>query len=139
MKQVPLDVKQQQNDAGIRNINGDHKVLFNYIEKLKAIVDQPENHQYAITILESFIAYFLEHVIKEEQILKQHLPAKVVEDHTLLHKKELYYLDESLLTLKAKLSAHNIHAIAIELNQEFKNHILRYDNDILQKLRDLKR
>jgi hypothetical protein len=139
MKQVHLDlIKQQKNDSGIRGILEDHKAIFEYIKKLKDLVDQPENHQYAIGILESFTAYFLEHVIKEEQILQQYLPIKVVADHTLLHQNELNNLDEYLKILKAKLSSQNIKTIAMALDKEFKNHIQRYDNDILKKLSELK-
>ena len=139
MKQVHLDIiKQQKSDAGIRSINDDHKAIFDYIRKLNDLVGQPENYQYAATILGNLIAYFLEHVIKEEQILQQYLPPKVVADHISLHQNELNYLDEYLKTLKTKSSAHNIQTIAIALNQEFKKHINRYDSDILKKLREVK-
>lgn len=139
MKKVHLDIiKQQKSDGGIRSINEDHKAIFDYINKLSDLVEQPENYQYATTILENLIAYFLEHVIKEEQILQQYLPPKVVADHISLHQNELNYLDEYLKTLKTKSSSHNIQTIAIALNQEFKKHINRYDNDILKKLNELK-
>ena len=103
MKQVDLDEIQLKDDVGINNINQDHKAIFNYIEKLQDIEKQPKDHKYAIIILESFIAFFLEHVIKEEQLLQQHLPDKMVAEHALLHQSELNYLDESVITLKTKL------------------------------------
>jgi len=136
MKQIDLDVK---SDAGIKNIDEDHNAIFSYIKKLQAIVNQPKNHEYAIVILENLLAFFLEHVIKEEQLLQQYLPAKLVEDHISLHQSELNYLDESIRTLKVKLSSDNIQTIAVRLNQEFKNHIYRYDKNIMQKLIELKR
>jgi len=139
MEQVSAGVIKHNNDAGISHIHEDHQALFNYIEKLTDIASQPKNHQYAITILENFIAFFLEHIIKEEQILQQYLTAKIVADHASLHTNELIYLDKSLATLKANVSTHIIQTIAAELNQEFKNHIARYDNDILQKLMALKK
>lgn len=135
MKQIDLDVK---NDVGIKGVDEDHKAIFNYIEKLQNIVNQPHNHEYAITILESFIAFFLEHTIKEEQLLLQYLPPKIVEDHILLHQNELIFLDESLQTLKISLSSSNIQTIAVQLNKEFKKHIYRYDRNIMQKLIELK-
>ena len=136
MKQIDLDVK---NDAGIHNVDDDHKAIFNYIKKLQGIVNQPKNHEYAIVILENFLAFFLEHVIKEEQLLQKYLPSKIVADHILLHQSELNYLDESIRTLKVKLSSDNIQTIAVQLNQEFKNHIYRYDKNIMQKLIEQKR
>lgn len=138
MKQVYFDLKQQGNDGGISNINEDHKVLFEHIEKLKNLVDHPENHQYATTILESFITHFLEHIIKEEHMLQQCLPPKTVQEHTLLHQNELNYLDDYLSTLHAKPTSQNILSIAMAMDQEFKNHIQRYDKDILRKIKELK-
>jgi len=105
MKQIDLEGK---NNIGINSLDEDHNVIFSYIEKLQGIVNQPNNHEYAIVILEGFIANFLEHVIKEEQMLHQYLPAKIVEEHTSLHQGELNYLDESLRTLKEELSSQNI-------------------------------
>ncbi len=131
MKQAELDVK---NYVGITKLDEDHKTIFNYIEKLHDIANQPKNHEYAITTIKSLLAFFLEHVIKEEQLLQQYLPAKLVEEHCLLHQGELNILDKSLISLKAKLSSHNIQVIAVQLNQEFKNHIYRYDRNIIQKL-----
>ena len=131
MKSIDLDVK---SSTGIISVDEDHQIIFNYIEKLQNIVNQPNNHEYAITILESFIAFFLEHTIKEEQLLQQYLPANIVDEHILLHKNELNYLDESLGVLKIKLSPNNIQTIAIQLNKEFENHIYRYDKYIMQKL-----
>jgi len=131
MKQVALDVA---SDVGIKYINEDHDAIFNYIEKLKNIADHPKDYDYAIIILEQFITFFLEHTIKEEQLLQQYLPAKIVDEHSLLHQRELYYLDESLKTLKADLSSGSIQTVALQLNQEFKNHIYRYDKNIMQKL-----
>ena len=81
----------------------------------------------------------MEHTIKEEQLLQQYLPTKIVEDHALLHKRELHYLDESLKVLKTNLSSRNIQTIALQLNQEFKNHIYRYDKNIIQKLIEVKK
>jgi len=131
MKQVELDVK---NDAGIKYINEDHKAIFNYIEKLQSLADQPQNYEYAIIILERFITFFLEHTIKEEQLLQQYLPIKIVEDHALLHKRELRYLDDSLKLLKTTLSSDNILTVASQLHREFENHIYRYDKNIIKKL-----
>jgi hemerythrin len=139
MKKVDLEIIKPKDDTGIKSINQDHKALFNYIEKLQDIVNQPQDHQYAISILESFITFFLEHVIKEEQLLHQYLPDNVVEEHALLHQRELIYLDESVIKLKTKLSSHNIQTIVDELNSEFKSHIYRYDKNIMQKLMSLKR
>lgn len=76
MKQTNSAVIQQKINVAIKSINNDHKTLFNYIEKLGNIVNQVENHPYAITILKSFISLFLEHVIKEEQLLQKYLPSK---------------------------------------------------------------
>lgn len=137
MKEIISGKAQATNDADIRTLNEDHKTIFDYIKKLKSIVNQPENHQYASGIIENFTAYFLEHVIKEEQILQKYLPNKVVADHISLHENELNYLDEYLKILNTNPSSQNIQTIALKLNQEFKNHINRYDNDILQKLRKL--
>ena len=139
MKKVDLEIIKPKDDTGIKSINQDHKALFNYIEKLQDIVNQPQDHQHAISILESFITFFLEHVIKEEQLLHQYLPDNVVEEHALLHQRELIYLDESVIKLKTKLSSHNIQTIVDELNSEFKSHIYRYDKNIMQKLMSLKR
>jgi len=136
MKQVELDVK---SDAGINYINEDHKAIFNYIEKLQSLAEQPQNYEDAIIILERFITFFLEHTIKEEQLLQQYLPIKIVEEHALLHQRELRYLDESLKVLRATLSSDNIITVASQLNREFKNHIYRYDKNIIQKLIDVKR
>jgi len=138
MKEITSDKAQSINDADIRTLNEDHKAIFDYIKKLKSIVNKPENHQYASGIVDNFIAYFLEHVIKEEQILQKYLPDKVVADHISLHENELNYLDEYLKILNANPSSQNIQTIAIKLNQEFKNHINRYDNDILQQLKKRK-
>lgn len=133
MKQVELDVK---NDSRIKYINEDHTAIFNYIEKLQNIAGQPKDYEYAIIILERFITFFLEHTIKEEQLLQQFLPTNIVEEHALLHQKELQYLDEGLKLLKTNLSSQNIQAVASQLNNEFKNHIYRYDKNIIQKLID---
>ncbi len=138
MKQFDLEVIQQTNNAGIKKLNDDHESIFNYIEKLQNIAKQPKDYQYAIIILESFIGFFLEHVIKEEQVLQQYLPEKIVAAHALLHQSELNYLDESLKTLKIQLSSQNIQIIVGELNREFKNHIYRHDKNIMKKLIELK-
>ena len=135
MKQVELDVK---NDAGIKYINEDHKVIFNYIKQLQSLAEQPQNYEYAIIILERFITFFLEHTIKEEQLLQQYLPIKIVEAHALLHQRELRYLDESLKMLKTTLSSDNILTVASQLHREFENHIYRYDKNIMQKLIEVK-
>jgi len=136
MKQVKLDV---ENDAGIKYINEDHKAIFNYIEKLQNTAVMPQNYEYAIVILEQFITFFLEHTIKEEQLLRQYLPKEIVDEHALLHQRELQYLDEGLKTLKTNLSSRNIQIVALQLEQEFKNHIYRYDKNIMQKLIDAKK
>ena len=138
MKEVTSDKAQAITDADIRTLNEDHKAIFAYIKKLKSIVNKPENHQYASGIVENFIAYFLEHVIKEEQLLQKYLPDKVVADHISLHENELNYLDEYFKVLNVNPSSQNIQRIALKLNQEFKNHINRYDNDILQQLKKRK-
>jgi len=78
-------------------------------------------------------------VIKEEQLLQQHLPDKMVAEHALLHQSELNYLDESVITLKTKLSVHNIHTIIAHLNNEFKHHIYQCDKDMAQKIIELRR
>jgi len=138
MKQVSLEVTEQKNSSGFQNIDADHKYIFSYIDKLNTIAKQPKDYEYAIIILERFIAFFLEHAIKEEQILQQYLPNKIVEEHALLHQNELNYLDESLITLKTKLSSQNIKIIVSQLNREFKNHIYRYDKNIMQQLNEQK-
>ncbi|MCW8863355.1 MAG: hypothetical protein OQK09_02955 [Colwellia sp.] len=139
MKQAHVDIKHQKKGIDFLSLNEDHKVLFDYIEKLKSLVNHPENYQYAITILEHFTTHFLEHVIREEQILQQHLPEKVVQEHSLLHQKELNYLDDFASALKAKTSSHTILTIALALEKEFKNHLSKHDKEILRKLSDLKR
>ena len=139
MEQVNLGVTQQKNNSGFKSVDEDHQDIFNYIDKLQNIAKQPKNYEYAIIILERFIAFFLEHVIKEEQLLQQYLPAKIVEEHALLHQSELNYLDESLRTLKTKLSSQNIQIIVAQLSREFKNHIYRYDKNIMQQLLEQKR
>jgi len=134
MEQANLEVRQQKNNSGFKNIDDDHEGIFNYIDKLKNIAKHPKDYEYAIIILERFIAFFLEHIIKEEQLLQKYLPAKIVEEHILLHQSELNYLDESLVTLKTKLSSQSIQIIAVQLNRDFKNHIYRYDKNIMQQL-----
>ncbi len=136
MKQAELDVK---NDAGIKYINEDHKAIFNYIEQLQGLAEQPQNYEYAIIILERFITFFLEHTIKEEQLLQQYLPIKIVEEHALLHQRELRYLDDSLKLLKITLSSDNILTVASQLHREFENHIYRYDKNIIKKLIEARR
>jgi len=136
MKQVDSDVK---NDVGIKSLEEDHKVIFHYIEQLQDIVNEPKNHVYAIGIIERLIVFFLAHVMKEEQQLKQHLPTNIVEEHILLHQTELDILDKSIQTLQVKLTSKNIRTIAEQLNQEFKIHINRHDRNILQKLIKIKR
>ena len=71
MKQVKSEVT---NDFGIKNLDEDHKVIFNYIQQLQDLVNETKNHEYAIGILERLLAFFLAHVIKEEQQLQQYLP-----------------------------------------------------------------
>lgn len=131
MKQIDLDVK---NDVGLKYLDDDHKAIFNYIVKLKALVDEPNNHSYSISILESFTACFLEHIIKEEQLLQQYLPPHKVKEHIQLHENELKYLDKSVKSLKAHLSSNKIETIALNLNKEFINHINRYDKNILKEI-----
>jgi len=135
MKQVESGVT---NNVGIKNLDEDHKAIFHYIEQLQDLVNEPKNHVYAIGIIERLLAFFLAHVMKEEQELKQYLPANIVEEHILLHQSELDILDKSIRTLKVKLTSKNIQTIADQLNQEFKNHICRYDRSILQKLIKIK-
>lgn len=122
------------NDTSFNHINEDHKSIFNYIEKLNTISQHPSDFEYAISTLERFISFFLEHTIKEEQLLQQYLPSEVVKEHISLHQNELLFLDESLVQLKAHLSAQTIQRIAISLEKEFKNHIYRNDRKIIQQL-----
>lgn len=135
MKQVNSEVS---NDFGIKNLDEDHKAIFHYIEQLQDLVIEPKNHPYAIGILERLLAFFLAHIINEEQQLQQYLPTNIVEEHILLHQSELDLLDESIRSLKMKLTSNNIQTIAEQLHQEFKNHIYRYDRNIIQKLIKIK-
>lgn len=136
MKQTDLDVK---SSVEFNGLDEDHKCIFNYIDKLQGIVNKPNDHKYSVVILEGFIANFLEHVIKEEQLLLQYLPVSVVDEHTALHQTELAYLDESLHTLKCDLSAENIQIIVDNLKQEFRRHVYRYDRNIMQKVIEAKK
>ncbi|OUR78990.1 hypothetical protein A9Q75_12575 [Colwellia psychrerythraea] len=131
MKKVDSEVK---SFLGIKSLDEDHDAIFNYIEQLQALVNEPKNHEYAIGILERLLAFFLAHVIKEEQQLQQYLPTNIVKEHILQHQDELDYLDESIISLKVKISSNNIQTIVDQLNQEFKNHIYRYDRNIMQKI-----
>jgi hemerythrin len=94
MKKENCDVT---NYFGIHNLDEDHQAIFNYIEQLQNLVNEPKNHTYTIGILEILIAFFLAHVINEEQ---QYLPTNTVEEHILLHKSELDLLDASIRSLK---------------------------------------
>ncbi len=136
MKISDLDVK---DDADFKGIDEEHKTIFNFIDKLHDIANQPKYHEYAIVILNSFIVFFVEHAIKEEQLLQHYLPAKLVDKHVSLHQDELNYLDESLKTLSVELSSINIQAIAEQLELEFKTHIFIYDKNIMKKLMEVKR
>ena len=135
MKQVGSDVK---NDVDIKNLDEDHQAIFNYIAQLQVLVNEPKNHGYAIGVIERLVAFFLAHVINEEQQLQQYLPTNIVEAHILLHQSELDILDESIHVLKRNLTSQNIQTIADKLNYEFKNHIYRYDRNIIQKLIKIK-
>tara|TARA_R110001583_G_scaffold40798_4_gene130232 strand:- start:13662 stop:14081 length:420 start_codon:yes stop_codon:yes gene_type:complete len=135
MKQVGSDVN---NDVGIKNLDEDHQAIFNYIDQLQDLVNEPKNHGYAIAIIERLVAFFLAHVINEEQQLQQYLPTNIVAAHILLHQSELDILDESIRTLTMNLTSKNIQTIADKLNYEFKNHIYRYDRNIIQKLIKIK-
>jgi len=112
MKQVDDHVK---NDFDIKNLDEDHKEIFNYLEQLQAIVSESKNHVYAVGILERLVTFFLAHVIKEEQQLQKYLPTGIVEAHILLHQTELDLLDKSISTLKTKLTSHNIQIITDQL------------------------
>ena len=135
MKQVGSDVK---NDVCIKNLDEDHQAIFNYIDQLQDLVNEPKNHGYAIGIIERLVVFFLAHVINEEQQLQQYLPTSIVAEHILLHQSELDILDESIRTLTTNLTSKNIQTIADKLNYEFKNHIYRYDRNIIQKLIKIK-
>ncbi len=136
MKQVNSEVT---DDFGIKNLGEDHNAIFNYIQQLQDLVNETKNHEYAIGILERLLAFFLAHVIKEEQQLQQYLPTNIVEEHILLHQSELDFLDESISSLKVKLTSNTIQTIAEQLNQEFKNHIYRDDRNMIQKLIKIKK
>ena len=136
-KVISSEVQRKINTA-ISHINEDHDTLFAYVEKLRDIALHPESHLHIINILENFISLFLEHVIKEEQLLRQYLPIKIVEQHIEQHQGELILLDESLALLKSELSLHNIQHVVIQLNREFENHVNRYDSRILKQLHQLK-
>ncbi|PKG80798.1 hypothetical protein CXF85_22080 [Colwellia sp. 75C3] len=136
MKQANSDVI---NEFGIKNLDEDHQAIFHYIEQLQDLVNEPKNQAYAVGILERLLSFFLAHVINEEQQLQQYLPTNIVDEHILLHQSELVLLDKSIKSLKVKLTANNIQTIADQLNQEFKNHIYRYDRNIIQKLIKVKR
>ena len=108
------------------------------IEKLRYIALHPESHLHVINILENFISLFLEHIIKEEQLLRQYLPTKIVDQHIEKHQSELTLLDENLAQLKIELSMHNIQHVVTQLNQEFDKHVNQYDAAILKKLQLIK-
>ena len=124
--------------TAISHIHEEHDTLFAYVEKLRDIAQHPESHLHIINILENFISLFLEHVIKEEQLLRQYLPIKIIEQHIEQHQGELILLDESLALLKSELSLQNIQHVVIQLNREFENHVNQYDSEILKKLQQLK-
>lgn len=136
MKINDVDVKYH---VCLKNLDAEHKTIFDFIEKLKDIANQPKYQEYAVIILEEFIVFFVEHTIKEEQLLQQYLPVKLVEEHASLHERELNCLDESLRNLSIELSTSNIQTIAKRLEQEFKKHIYTYDKEIINKLVEIKR
>ena len=129
---------QRKINIAISHIYEDHDTLFNYIEKLRDIALHPESHLHVINILENFISLFLEHVIKEEQLLRQYLPVQIVDQHIEKHQRELTLLDENLARLKKELSLHNIQHVVTQLNREFEKHVNQYDTAILKKLQLLK-
>jgi hypothetical protein len=132
-KIISSEVQRKINTA-ISHINEDHDTLFANLEKLRHIALHPESHLYAINILENFISLFLEHVMKEEQLLRQYLPVKIVEQHIKLHQSELTLLDENLARLKRELSLYNIKQVVTQLNQEFQKHVNQCDTEILKRL-----
>ncbi len=134
---VPSKIHRKINIA-ISHIHEDHDLLFTYIEKLRYIALHPESHLHVINILERFISLFLEHVIKEEQLLRQYLPVQIVDQHIEQHQSELAFLDENLARLKKELSLHNIQHVVTQLNREFEKHTNQYDTAILRKLQLLK-
>ncbi len=129
---------QRKINTAISHIHEDHDTLLTYIEKLRYIALHPESHLHVINILENFISLFLEHIIKEEQLLRQYLPTKIVDQHIEKHQSELTLLDENLAQLKIELSMHNIQHVVTQLNQEFDKHVNQYDAAILKKLQLIK-
>ncbi|RHW75396.1 hypothetical protein [Colwellia sp. RSH04] len=134
MKQDSLDEVLQSNDLDVMHLNDDHKDIFNYINRLQKIAEQPNDFEYAIIILERLTSFFVEHVIKEELLLQKYLPAQLVRDHALLHQDELAQLDNSLALLKKQLTSDTIHTVVERLKREFTYHICRSDRKIMLEL-----
>ena len=120
--------------VGIDIIDADHRKLADFIALMNAEFEANRSDR-VVTIFEDFAAYLTDHSAREEEMLRQYLPAPEVDEHARLHGSGMDAVAKLSAELRANPDMATLQAAANFLRSWLKNHVFEHDLKIFRKIK----